>query len=299
VVAPDALRLLAERLLAADPAARPAGGSEVVAVCRAALDAGLPLEPGPDAAAGAPSGTERTVLVVDDSQLVLRILRRILSTNGYRVLTAESPQEALQLVTSHRVDVLLTDMVFPEGETGVDLVSVLRRQAPDLAMVAMSGQIGKETRDHLLGQGVATFLAKPLAPQEVLDAVGRACVGAGRSLLLVDDDRLIRLVLKRLFEGAAFRVRTAASVEEARRAIAEAAPDVIVSDLHIRGESGLTLLQYVRDAGLEVPFIMLSGTPDAESVIAAYRLRVVDFVVKSDDTKQLIRAVEGAVTGRP
>lgn len=61
--------------------------------------------------------------------------------------------------------------------------------------------------------------------------------------------------------------------------------------------SGLMLLQHVRDAGLELAFIMLSASPDPESIIAAYRLRVFDFVVKSDDMKQLIGAVQGAVAG--
>ena len=295
--APEGLVRLVADLLAQDPAKRPASAAVVVEACREALGT-VAVAVAPVAGASKPlTPAVKTILVVDDSQLVLRVLHRILSGDGYRVVTAQSPQEALELAQVNTVDVLLTDMVFKEGESGRDLVGALRKLRPGMPVVAMSGQLGKNGRDELLGEGIATFLAKPLEPQEVLDAVGRACVGAGRSLLLVDDDRLIRLVLKRLFENAAFVVRTAASIDEARRLIEEQTPDVIVSDLHIRDESGLKLLQHVRDAGLELPFIMLSGSPDPESVIAAYRLRVFDFVVKSDDMKQLIGAVKGAVAG--
>lgn len=307
---PTTLRVLVERLLAPEPDGRPGSASDVAEACRAVLG-GRPMvvmsAPGAPAAALGPDGTApagsdaaaplvpKTVLVVDDSQLVLRVLHRVLSANGYHVLTAESPQEALALVQTQRVDVLITDMVFPDGETGRDLVAVMRKERPGMPVLAMSGQVGLSARQELLGQGVANFLDKPLEPAEVLSAVGRACVGVNRSLLLVDDDRLIRLVLRRLFESNGFRVRTAATIEEARGVLAEAPPDVIVSDLKVRSQSGLDLLKDVRDAGLQTPFIMLSGSPDAESVIAAYRLRVVDFVVKSDDMKQLIDAIEGAV----
>lgn len=50
---------------------------------------------------------------------------------------------------------------------------------------------------------------------------------------------------------------------------------------------------------LHTPFVVLSASPDAESVIAACRLRVFDFAVKSDDMQQLIRAVAGAAAPGP
>jgi DNA-binding NtrC family response regulator len=212
------------------------------------------------------------------------------------LLAGADEDRRLSAVRSRPVDAVVTDLVFADGATGIDLIAALRRERPDLEVVAMTGTQDQALRSALRDQGVRTLLDKPLEAREVVAAVQRATVERGRDLLLVDDDRLIRLVLGRMFEDGGFVVRTATTIDEARTAIGAKVPDVVVSDLNVRDGSGLTLLQFVHDHHPSVRFIMLSGSPDAESVIAAYRLRVFDFVIKSADTMELLRAVDGAVS---
>lgn len=106
-------------------------------------------------------GTE-TVLLVEDDAGVRRLTHRILLDAGYKVITARSGQEALELMRTRirSVDIVLTDVVMPEMG-GRELVEHLRELAPDIRAVYMSGY----TDDDILRRGMLDpsmeFLQKP------------------------------------------------------------------------------------------------------------------------------------------
>ena len=128
----------------------------------------------PDTAA---SGHETIVLVEDDAA-VRGVARRVLTSQGYRVLEASSPEDALGLCKGGdpAVDLLLTDVVMPECN-GRELVDRVRPFCPTIKVLLMSGYADSALGDlGALGPGTA-FLQKPITPEalgrkvrEVLDA---------------------------------------------------------------------------------------------------------------------------------
>jgi DNA-binding NtrC family response regulator len=220
---------------------------------------------------------------------------QILQDAGYRVLTAHSPEEALDRMAKEQVHVVLTDVMFPNGESGVDLVGAIRQRHPNTQVVAMTGSRDAAIREELMGKGAGAMMSKPLELSQILLVIERACRGGGRSLLLVDDDPMVRKLLSKMFTTEEYRVRAVGSVAEALNAVNEEVPDVIVCDKNLDGESGFDLLTPVADRYPNLPFIMLTATPDLESSSQAYRMRVFDYVVKSSDFALLRRAVKQAV----
>ncbi len=93
----------------------------------------------PQAEAEKPCGHE-TILLVEDTGVLLRTLEDLLQSLGYQVLTARSGEEAVQVAEAHkdRIDLVLTDLVMP-GMTGHDLVQTLLTSRPDLKSLYMSG----------------------------------------------------------------------------------------------------------------------------------------------------------------
>jgi signal transduction histidine kinase len=134
---------------------------------------------GPPAVAAPPAGRgAETVLLVEDDVGVRRLAERILTHNGYRVLSAPNGEEAVRMadVRKGELDLLLTDLVMP-GMNGRELASVLRSRLPGLRVLFTSGY----TSDAILRAGVLeseeAFLTKPYTPalflakvREVLDA---------------------------------------------------------------------------------------------------------------------------------
>jgi signal transduction histidine kinase len=110
-------------------------------------------------------GTE-TILLVEDAEALRDLARHVLSSHGYKVISADSALHALQIVrSSGHIDLLLTDVVMP-GMDGPELAKRLALQQPGLKIVYMSGYTGFS---HIgLLDPAAVLLAKPLRQDELL-----------------------------------------------------------------------------------------------------------------------------------
>jgi two-component system, cell cycle sensor histidine kinase and response regulator CckA len=118
-------------------------------------------------------GTE-TLLLVEDEEQVRVVACEILKDEGYRVLEAASPTEALTVAAafSGPIDLLVTDVILPEMNGRV-LSERLRRARPTLEVLFMSGYTDKALDpDGVLAPGSA-FLQKPITPQALTSAVRR------------------------------------------------------------------------------------------------------------------------------
>ena len=140
----------------------------------------LPLREAPAAAAQAVvadirGGTE-TILVVEDEPSVRRVTRRLLAAQGYRILEAESGDEALRMYAEHRAEIalVLTDLVMPGDVNGRELAKRLTESDPRIRVIFMSGysaEVAGRELDLHVGEN---FLPKPFTRVELLATIRRA-----------------------------------------------------------------------------------------------------------------------------
>src|SRR6185369_2949229 len=124
-------------------------------------------EPRPQHRTGTTRGSE-TILLVEDEDSVRELTREALEDNGYRVIAAAGPNEALALGQDVRYDLLLTDIVMPHMRGG-ELARRLAAERPGLKTLFMSGYLDGES---LLGGGEpAAFLQKPFSLSELNQTV--------------------------------------------------------------------------------------------------------------------------------
>jgi two-component system cell cycle sensor histidine kinase/response regulator CckA len=115
-----------------------------------------------------PAGRGETVLIVEDEQAIILIATKMLDRLGYRVLTADTPSEAIRLAREFtgRIHLLLTDVVMPEMN-GRELADELQTQHPEIKILFMSGY----TSNVIAHQGVldagVDFIQKPLILKEL------------------------------------------------------------------------------------------------------------------------------------
>ena len=103
----------------------------------------------------------RTLLLVDDEPSILSALKRLFRPDGYRLLTAASGAEALELLASHQVDVILSDQRMP-GMTGVDFLRRTKALHPDTIRMTLSGFTDLQSIIDAVNEGaVYKFLTKP------------------------------------------------------------------------------------------------------------------------------------------
>jgi two-component system, cell cycle sensor histidine kinase and response regulator CckA len=127
------------------------------------------VPPAPRSAAG------ELILVVDDEESILRATKLLLLSTGYRVITAQSGEEALDLLRSSAepVRVLLTDLMMPQMD-GLQLTAAVRQVWPTLPVVMFTGLLNQENRARIAAAGIKKVLPKPFGLKELRRAIGEA-----------------------------------------------------------------------------------------------------------------------------
>ena len=113
------------------------------------------------------------VLVVDDEEVVRLGYRRVLSTDGFRVMAAGNGAEALDLMAGDRFDVVLLDLRMP-GMDGLDVLRAIKERWPESEVVVVTWYPSIETAKEAVKLGAYDYIAKPAVPDVVL----RATTGA-------------------------------------------------------------------------------------------------------------------------
>ena len=111
-----------------------------------------------------------------------------------------------------------------------------------------------------------------------------------RTILLVDDESAARYGTGRALEKQ-YNVIEAGSAAAAREALAAGAPDLILLDLVMPGEDGLSFLRWLRENGHEVPVLVVSALDTAKTAVEALQNGAADYIVKGFDIGELRRRV--------
>lgn len=241
-----------------------------------------------DDAGAAPLGTE-TVLVVEDDAEVRATVIELLTDLGYRVLRAVDAQSGLTVIESGiPIDLLFTDVVMPGTLKSAELARKARERMPGIAVLFTSGYtensivhggrldagvnlLSKPYTREALARKVRLVLANQLQINQATQrpAEGPANLEASglitqRSLriLLVDDEMLIRMNTADILTDMGHVVMDAGSGTDALELLKSNSIDVLVTDVHMSGMSGLELAAAVRSIYSGVAVVFATGDND-------------------------------------
>lgn len=241
-----------------------------------------------------------TILIVDDEELVRSLARRMAEHAGFTVLSASGGREAIRIYRQHQAEIrcVILDLTMPDLD-GLETFWELRRIRPDVRVVVSSGYNEETATERFAGQHVAGFLRKPYQSSTLITAlrsalesspvtarpaqVSDASSGPGgvspttlsascltrvtqatdqaHTVLIVDDDEMIRKSTRITFELAGFPVLVAASGAEALRIFQQHRAEIacIYLDLNMPQMDGEQTLRELRRQGLSARVIIASG----------------------------------------
>ena len=116
------------------------------------------------------------ILVVDDEQPVRDTLALLLRQEGFRVVVAECGHTAVSAIEAFTFDVVIVDIVMP-GMNGIETIGILRQDAADVSIIAMSGYAagsGLAEQDFFrsaMERGATCCLRKPFTREQLLDTI--------------------------------------------------------------------------------------------------------------------------------
>ncbi len=127
----------------------------------------------------------KSILVVDDHEMSVKLLRQILSDAGFDVFSAHSGEQALKLVQDFKPDLILLDIIL-EGLNGYKTCQVLKIMAPQLPVIFLSTVPDREKGMQL---GAVDYITKPFQMKEVVECV-KYHLGIGGLEGGIDDDEI-------------------------------------------------------------------------------------------------------------
>jgi CheY-like chemotaxis protein len=257
-----------------------------------------------------PTGHE--VLVVDDEAVVLTVLREALRRGGYRVTTAASAEEAIDLMRKRRFDLVLTDKNLP-GASGMEVLHVARSLTPAPAIVMITGYSSLDSAVEALDMGALDYIEKPIHDVEDLRMrIRRALtrrdelmarprvIPAGRTgrVLLVEAEGARRQLIAE-YLGRSYQIIAAEDGDEALEKLKQEHFDLVLADRHLPGISGLRVIEHAQQLLPHCASVLYTGYPSFESVKEAFATGVDAYLVRpSEDLKKLGEKVGEALDGR-
>jgi diguanylate cyclase (GGDEF)-like protein len=207
----------------------------------------------------------RTLLLVDDEVNILSALKRLLRGNNYKILTAASGQEGLDLLKINEVDVIVSDQRMP-GITGVEFLRKAKEIRPDTVRIVLSGYAELQSVTGAVNEGaIYKFLMKPWDDAQLREHIDEAF----RRKEMADENRRLALEVSTAnFELAAANRRLEEVLKQQQQQIS-------------RDEASLDV---VREALQRVPLPMLGLDED-------------DFIVFSNAAALALFAHAGAALG--
>src|SRR5499427_5326080 len=193
------------------------------------LDESSPVEPASEPQSNGVAPNATTMLIVDDEPANVASLEKIFLREGVRVPTADSAKAAMAAARTHRVQVVLTDLMMP-GTSGLELLRAIKQVSPDTEVVVMTAYGTVETAVQAMRDGAYDFVEKPLKRMTIVKSVRKA---AERQSLVAENRSLrdeIKLLTRREIVGSSPALRRVLDVA------VQAAPSS--ATVLVLGESG-------------------------------------------------------------
>jgi len=108
----------------------------------------------------------KPILIVDDEPIVRESIRDWLKDAGYQVATAESGEEALEMIEKQDFSVMILDVRLP-GKTGITVLKEVRALKPEIKSIIITAYPSTELAAEAMKLGAVDYLIKPIAPDDL------------------------------------------------------------------------------------------------------------------------------------
>jgi CheY-like chemotaxis protein len=272
------------------------------------------------------------VLLVDDRRDVRHVAQHFLEEAGAKITTAQDGEEALQLIdrsdkSGEPFDIVVMDMQMPNLD-GYTATSELRAMGFDAPIIALTADAMQGDRERCLAVGCDDYLAKPIDPPALVNAVARLtqevtrrelqaernrrrvlprellateedrCESEStaetvkRRVLIVDDDVDVARMSARLLEFDGHESECVHGGENAIKLVSQGNYDCVVLDIELPDKNGIEVGKSLRKDGFEGLLIALSGHDSKETKYLAFEAGFDHYIVKPAPLGELDRAIQ-------
>ncbi|HSV52025.1 MAG TPA: response regulator [Burkholderiaceae bacterium] len=248
-----------------------------------------------------------SVLIVDDSLTVRMDLADAFESAGFRPIACETLAKAREVLAGTPVDVVVLDMLLPDGD-GADLLKEIRATPATSTVPVLILSTEAEVKDRIRGlqTGADEYVGKPYEAaylvaraRQFLRARHAQANGNRPAILIIDDSVTFRESLGQSLEDAGYTALRAASGEQGLQLAAAHRVDAIIVDGELPGIDGATVIRHIRlDAALRgIPCLLLTASQDRGAELRALDAGADAFLHKDEDADLILAKLAATLRG--
>jgi len=248
------------------------------------------------------------ILVIDDDRMNCDLLQAVLTRHGYDVRSATSGLEGLNLFRQHNPRVTILDLRMPEMD-GLTVLKEIRAIDPHAPVIILGGGATEVQENQARGLRVTDFVRKGLSLDVLVEGVNRvvqqparkqerpmipagAAADTGETILIVDDEQLVRDLLVQFLSLRGYRALGVKDGPQALSMVEQAPPDLILLDLMLPAMNGVEVLRRLREKHFSGAVIIVTGTYDEELLEDAWSLHPQEVISKPIDLEKLLSIIQ-------
>ena len=254
---------------------------------------------------------DRVILVVEDNELNMKLVRTLLRKDSFRVLEAENAERGLDLAREEKPDLILMDVQLP-GMDGLSAVRILKtdpvlKRIPVVALTsyAMEGDVEKARE-----AGCDGYISKPIDTRFFLETV-RNFFGDGptpllppgqsgrykKRILIVDDDPVNVKLLEAMLPSLQYEIKRAYGAGQGLDQALRMAPDLILLDVMMPQMNGYEFTQKLKSdpSTKEIPVILVTALAGLDDKIKGLQAGADDFLNKPVQKVELLARVRSLI----
>lgn len=231
------------------------------------------------------------LLLVDDDPVMLRIIQGMLSKGGYESISVDSVKQAIKtLEKDPTIELVISDVNMPKSG-GFELLRIMSC-SPRLANIPVILCTSHSDPDTLLRgmrAGAKDFLVKPFDAEILIARVQKNIHHGKRTVLLVEDEQLVREKIGGIIEREGFTVVLCETAEDGLEALVKKRIDLVVSDIGLPGMTGLDFIKLVKERFGNIPVAFITGLSEKYSREVAIKCGADGYITKPFRNTEIIR----------
>ncbi|MBA5866708.1 MAG: response regulator [Nitrospira sp. CR1.3] len=250
------------------------------------------------------------LLIIDDDRMNCDLLQAVLTRHGYEVHTATSGIEGLTLFREHAPRVTILDLRMP-GMDGLTVLKEIRAMDPHAPVIILGGGATEVQENQARALRVTDFVRKGLSLDVLVEGVNRVvqhpaktaadgraaavtgpAADTGETVLVVDDEQLVRDLLVQFLSLRGYRALGVKDASDALSMIEQAPPDLVVLDLFLPGMNGVEMMRRLRQKEFAGAVIIITGSHDEEVLEEAWALHPQEVLTKPVDLERMLSIIQ-------
>ncbi len=264
------------------------------------------------------SEESHTILVVEDNEINLQVVEEYFLERGWRVFSAGNGNEAMKvfLLERNSIEAILMDVQMPEMD-GLEATERIRseggRRGKRVPIIGMTAFAMNTDRERCIRAGMDDYVTKPIVSMDAFLSLVLQNIRSGRSedtqerdkpldppnslkrVLLVEDENVSRLYLKRMLHALGFDVKELTRGDRVIPTLEAEEIDVVLLDFHLPEMKGDEIARIMEDDARlkEIPVFLLTGHEQDELNDVSFGTNIREIITKPVDKRKLNEVLRG------